>query len=200
VGRFKITNDTADIDCRVKIAENDEAAGTIIRQKGAKKFLVTDGSNTGGCVLSDLADGDLENGTMTVCIVHNDKEVRLEYLSNKYGVDFKGNRYILTVSESPVLDNCEPAILKKSADKSKKSSTPKTAKKKAVVKTKSQPVKKEEKVAVVKAEVKPPKDKEVVPEVPVAKVETPKIKEVVPNDKKETKPVEKVATVKTSED
>ena len=90
MGRFKITNDTADIDCRVKIAENDEAAGTIIRQKGAKKFLVTDGSNTGGCVLSDLADGDLENGTMTVCIVHNDKEVRLEYLSNKYGVDFKG--------------------------------------------------------------------------------------------------------------
>ena len=143
MGRFKITNDTADIDCRVKIAENDEADGTIIRQKGAKKFLVTDGTNTGICILSDIDDGNLANGTMTVCITHSNKEVRLEYLSNKYGVDFEGNRYALSVSESSVLDNCEPATLNKSSEKKPKvAEKPKAKAKPKATKKKTTPNKK----------------------------------------------------------
>lgn len=149
MGRFKITKDSADIDCRVKIAENKEADGTIVRQKGAKKFLVTDGTNTGICVLSDLDDNNLANGTMTVCIESDGKDIRLEYLSNKYGVDFNGNRYALSVSDSTVLENCKPANLKtgkkSTVETKKETSKPKpTAKKKP---TKKKPTAKKKPVA-----------------------------------------------------
>ena len=167
MGRFKITNDTADIDCRVKIAENDEADGTIIRQKGAKKFLVTDGTNTGICILSDNDDGNLANGTMTVCITHNDKEVRLEYLSNKYGVDFEGNRYALSVSESSVLDNCEPATLNKSSEKK-----PKVAEK-PKPKAKAKPKATKKKTTPNKKVVKKPTLKSV-PKINTDKIDTTK--------------------------
>lgn len=171
MGRFKITKDTADIDCRVKIAENDEADGTIIRQKGAKKFLVTDGTNTGICILSDIDDGNLANGTMTVCITHSNKEVRLEYLSNKYGVDFEGNRYALSVSESSVLDNCVPATLNKSSEKKPKVAEKSKAKPKAKPKLKPKATKK--KITPKKKVEKKPTLKSV-PKINTDKIDTTK--------------------------
>jgi hypothetical protein len=83
--------------CRVKIGANAEAAGYIVRQKGARKFLVSDGTNTGVCVLADSADTALADDTMTITVTKADTTtVRLAHLSNKFGVDFAGNSYILT--------------------------------------------------------------------------------------------------------
>lgn len=56
------------VSCRVKIGGNAEADGFIIRQKGARKFLVSDGTNTGTCMLADSADGSLADDTMSVTI------------------------------------------------------------------------------------------------------------------------------------
>ena len=44
---------------RVKIGANVEADGYILRQKGKRKFLVTDGTNTGIGVLADSIDTEL---------------------------------------------------------------------------------------------------------------------------------------------
>jgi|APSaa5957512622_1039677.scaffolds.fasta_scaffold96436_1 hypothetical protein len=134
MGRFKVTEETKNIHCRVKIGNNKEADGDIVRQKGTKKFLVTDGTNIGACTMSDLSDGKLTNNTMTTSIIKDDKEIRLEYLSNKYVVDFDGNRYLLTVDYSPSVSNCEPAVIKTVED-AKKAVKKKEAKKPAIKKT-----------------------------------------------------------------
>ena len=38
MGKFKITKETKNIHCRVKIGDNPEADGTIIRQKASSVF------------------------------------------------------------------------------------------------------------------------------------------------------------------
>ena len=84
------------IKVRVKISTNAEADGYIIRQKGSKKYLVTDGTNTGVCTLENEADSSLNDDGMTITVTLNDStEVRLARLSNKYGLDFSDNRYLL---------------------------------------------------------------------------------------------------------
>jgi len=83
--------------CRVKIGANAEADGYIIRQKGARKFLVSDGTNTGICSLANLADGTLTDDTMTVNITKVDTTTtRLAKFSNHFGIDFSSNGYYLT--------------------------------------------------------------------------------------------------------
>jgi hypothetical protein len=85
------------IACRVKIGANAEADGFIIRQKGARKFLVSDGTNTGVCVLANTADTTLADSTMTVTVTLADTStVRLARLSSHNGIDFSGNGYLLT--------------------------------------------------------------------------------------------------------
>lgn len=85
------------IVCQVKIGSNPEAVGYIIRQKGAHKYLVTDGTNTGICALSDEADGALSDGAMTVTITKLDTTTaRLAHFGDTYGTDFTGTGYYLT--------------------------------------------------------------------------------------------------------
>jgi len=79
------------VKIRVKIGANAEADGSIIRQKGSIKYLVTDGTNTGICVLADLDDGALTNGTMTITMDEGDSTPkRISKLTNKWALDFTG--------------------------------------------------------------------------------------------------------------
>jgi hypothetical protein len=97
MGKFKITKDTKDIHCRVKIGDNPEADGTIIRQKASKRFLVNDGKNTGLCTVTDTDDNKLVANTMTLTVEKQDGTLqRVEYLSNKFAMDFNKNRFIIT--------------------------------------------------------------------------------------------------------
>ena len=80
---------------RVKIGGNSEADGYIIRQKGASKYLVSDGSNTGVCVLANTADSSLANDTMTITAQDSGStEFRIKRMSNKYALDFSNTRYL----------------------------------------------------------------------------------------------------------
>jgi hypothetical protein len=79
--------------CRVKIGDNAEATGSIIRQKGRAKYLVEDAAgNRGICVLADLANGSLTAGTMTVTTSAG----RLARLTNRWGHGFDGEKYLLS--------------------------------------------------------------------------------------------------------
>jgi hypothetical protein len=88
---------TTQILCRVKIGTNPEAPGSIIRQKGSSKYIVTDGTNTGICALSDQPDGTLNDGDMTVTITKLDTTTsRLAKIGDTYGFDFTGTGFNLT--------------------------------------------------------------------------------------------------------
>jgi hypothetical protein len=77
----------AQIQIRCKIGSNAEADGYIVRQKGAKKFLVTDGSNTGVCVVVDKNDAALGEDEMTITMILPDSGTdRIEYLTNKFAL------------------------------------------------------------------------------------------------------------------
>ena len=90
----------AQVKVRVKIGTNAEADGYIIRQKGASKYLVTDGTNTGVCTLEDEADGSLNDDGMTVTIIRPDSGTeRLARFTNKYGINFSGTRYALSMTD-----------------------------------------------------------------------------------------------------
>ncbi len=77
------------VKIRVKIGTNAEADGFIIRQKGSTKYLVSDGTNTGVCVLADLDDGDLTDNTMTITMDEGDSTpLRVSRLTNKWALDY----------------------------------------------------------------------------------------------------------------
>lgn len=83
------------VKVRVKITGESEADGYIIRQKGASKYLVSDGTNTGVCVLANLTDGNLTDGTMTITATDSSStEFRIKRMSNKFCLDFSDNRYL----------------------------------------------------------------------------------------------------------
>jgi len=85
------------VKCRVKIGTAAEADGWIIRQKGARKYLVSDGTNTGHCVLADTVDGNLAANTMTVtATLLNASTLRLAKFGDSYGYSFTGVGYHLT--------------------------------------------------------------------------------------------------------
>ena len=81
---------------RVKITGETEADGWIVRQKGASKYLVEDASgNRGVCVLANLADAALTDGTMTITAQDSGStEFRIKRMSNKFCLDFSDNRYL----------------------------------------------------------------------------------------------------------
>ena len=88
------------VKVRVKITGESEADGYIIRQKGSSKYLVSDGTNTGVCSLVNLTDSNLTDGDMTVTVTLPDSnEVRLKRFSNRFGLDFSDNRYLLNFFE-----------------------------------------------------------------------------------------------------
>lgn len=89
--------------CRVKIGANAETNGWILRQKGARKFLVTDGVNIGICSLVDLANGTLTADTMTVTVTDVGATThRLAKFGDSFGVSFAGQGYILTFGAAAV--------------------------------------------------------------------------------------------------
>ena len=106
MGKFKITKETQDIHCKVRIGDNPEADGTILRQKSSKRFLVTDGKNKGVCTVSDLEDGKLTAGAMTLTVEKQDGKLqRVEYLSNKFAMGFDKKRFIVTGATTDAHEN-----------------------------------------------------------------------------------------------
>lgn len=90
-------NVSLNVVVQVKIGDNDEAAGYILRQKAKRKYLVTDGTNVGVCTLADAADGALGADEMTVTVTDADTNTfRLSTITNKWGLDFEGNKYVLS--------------------------------------------------------------------------------------------------------
>jgi hypothetical protein len=82
---------------RVKIGSNSEADGYILRQKAKRKYIVTDGTHTGTCTLVDKNDASLAADEMTVTVTDaGSSTFRLAYLTNKWGVDFNGVKYLLS--------------------------------------------------------------------------------------------------------
>lgn len=83
------------LKCRVYISGASEADGYIIRQKGATKYLVSDGTNTGVCILADEADGALSEGNMNITFSLDDSTAqRVKRLTNRYILDYSDNRYL----------------------------------------------------------------------------------------------------------
>lgn len=90
-------NVSLNVVVQVKIGDNAEAAGYILRQKAKRKYLVTDGTNTGICILADKADAALEAGEMTITAIDsNGDPLRFSTMTNKWAVDFAGNKYLLS--------------------------------------------------------------------------------------------------------
>ena len=84
------------VKCRVKIGSADEADGYIIRQKGASKYLVSDGTNTGVCVLVNKADDALAANEMNLQLTSGDSTlVNVARLTNKFALDYSNNRYVV---------------------------------------------------------------------------------------------------------
>jgi len=82
------------VKCRVKIGANAEADGWIIRQKGNTKYLVSDGTNTGVCVLVNKAQGALGNNEMNIAFFASDSsEILISKLTNKWAWDYSNVRY-----------------------------------------------------------------------------------------------------------
>ena len=166
MGKFKITKETKNIHCRVRIGDNPEADGTIIRQKASKRFFVTDGKNTGICTVTDLEDDNLTANTMTLTVEKQDSTLqRVEFLSNKFAMGFDKKRFIVNGANTDAHENAtvltDEAKAKlsnpvKKVDKKTKETVKKTVKK-AV--TKKPEVKKTavKKTAVKKSTAETPK-------------------------------------------
>ena len=77
----------------VKIGSASAASGSIIAQKGAHKFRVTDGTNTGTCTLVNLATPTVAN-TMSIVVTKSDASTfQASRITNKFVYDFAGNKY-----------------------------------------------------------------------------------------------------------
>ncbi len=84
------------IKCRVKVGANSEADGYIVRQKGSTKYLVSDGTNVGVCVLVDKADGALGNNEMNITFTNTDSTATtIARLTNRWALDYSGDRYLV---------------------------------------------------------------------------------------------------------
>lgn len=86
------------IKCRVKIGSNAEADGFILRQKGSIKYLVSDGTNTGTCVVVHKPDGTLAANEMNIYLeVDDSSSILISRLTNKFAIDFSDppDRYVV---------------------------------------------------------------------------------------------------------
>lgn len=77
----------------VKVGANTAGAGSIITQKGAHKFRVTDGTHEGTCTLVDLDTPTAPNTMSIVCTLLSTSTFHASRITNKYVYDFAGNRY-----------------------------------------------------------------------------------------------------------
>jgi len=70
------------------------ANGSILRQKGKGRFLVTDGTYTGVCTFANKAGGSLAVGEMSLTATTSAPATFYVYrLTNKFLIDFSGNKY-----------------------------------------------------------------------------------------------------------
>jgi hypothetical protein len=78
------------IKAKVKVGSNAAADGFIIRQKGKRKFLVSDASsNIGVCILVNKASGELAADEMYVEATPEEGDAfKLATLSSKFGTTF----------------------------------------------------------------------------------------------------------------
>lgn len=85
------------LKCRVFITgESAEADGYIIRQKGSRKYLVSDGSAEGVCTLANEDDASLTEGNMNITLTFSDSTtVNIARLTNRYALDYSNNRYLI---------------------------------------------------------------------------------------------------------
>ena len=107
------------IKAKVKIGTNAAADGFIIRQKGKRKFLVSDASgNIGVCILVNKASGSLEEGEMYVeATPAADPAFKLATMSSKFGTTFPDsngvvNKVILTFNDAVAATADSLAIVK----------------------------------------------------------------------------------------
>lgn len=85
---------------RVKVGSNAEADGYIIRQKGSRKFLVSDGTNEGVCTVVDKNDASLGADEMTITVtLPGSGADRLERISNKFGITHSGDKVALSFTD-----------------------------------------------------------------------------------------------------
>jgi hypothetical protein len=97
---------------RVKIGSSSNADGSILRQKGRKKFLVTDGSNEGVCSLVNKADGSLLDNEMSITATRSTAATfRAKRISNRYVWDFSDNRYLWTFGTAQAATATAPEIV-----------------------------------------------------------------------------------------
>jgi hypothetical protein len=94
------------IQVRARVTGFAEGDGYIVRQKGASKFLVTVGGNTGVVSLVDKADSTLAEGECTITLTKADTStVRAKRISSKFAIDFSDVKYILgdtaTIATTP---------------------------------------------------------------------------------------------------
>lgn len=78
---------------QVKIGSASVATGSILRQKGAHKFLATDGTNTAICTLVNLATPTVANTMSIGIILANATVLRASRITNRWVYDFAGNKY-----------------------------------------------------------------------------------------------------------
>jgi len=84
---------TNTIQPAVKIGSASAGTGSIIAQKGIRKFRVTDGTNTGTCTLVNKAQGSLAAGEMSIAVTTTGGSFYASRITNKFVYDFAGNKY-----------------------------------------------------------------------------------------------------------
>ena len=78
---------------QVKIGTHAATDGSILCQKGAHKFLVTDGTYTGICKLVNLATPTVANTMSIGIILANTTQLQASRITNRWVYDFAGNKY-----------------------------------------------------------------------------------------------------------
>ena len=107
------------IQCRAKVGDNPEGDGYIVRQKGSRKYLVNVDGNVGACFLVDKDNGELGDNEMTVTATDDDSVTfRLARFSNRWGIDFDGNSYVVTfnaadpnIGERAILNGVDNVVI-----------------------------------------------------------------------------------------
>lgn len=78
---------------QVKIGSASVTTGSILRQKGAHKFLATNGTNTAVCKLVNLATPTTANTMSIGIILANATQLQASRITNRWVYDFAGNKY-----------------------------------------------------------------------------------------------------------
>lgn len=86
----------------VKVGSNSAATGYIVRQKGAKKFLVNDlAGNEGICTLTNTDSGNLTANTMSIeCTYANAATFYASRITNKFVWNQTDDKFLVGTTAS----------------------------------------------------------------------------------------------------